>query len=292
MWFGSVNDTESSVFGFYPLWLTTDHYFIFDQLYYHWKISSECLCNINGSLDTDNSSCTTDDPCQCDTNGICSCDIGYMADKCNECIVGYYDTDDSDDDSMANCTECLCNINGSLNADNSACTTDNPCQCDTEGICSCGTGYMADKCNECIVGYYDTDDSDDDPMANCTECLCNTNGSLKADNSTCTSDNPCPCDTDGICSCGAGYMADKCNECIVGYYDTDDSDNDSMANCTECLCDIDGSLKADNTICTSNEPCPCNSNGVCSCKDGYYGDKCDQGVVFFNFLIVWVVLCV
>ena len=102
---------------------------------------------------------------------------------------------------------------------------------------------------------------------------------MKADSSPCTTDDPCPCDDNGICNCGTGYMADKCNECIVGYYDTDDSDVDAMANCTECLCNIDGSLKTDNSTCTSDEPCPCDSTGVCSCKDGYYGEKCDQGMI-------------
>ena len=43
----------------------------------------------------------------------------------------------------------------------------------------------------------------------------------------------------------------------------------------DCACYIDGSLKADFSICTSFDPCPCDSNGSCKCGKGYTGDKCD-----------------
>ena len=44
----------------------------------------------------------------------------------------------------------------------------------------------------------------------------------------------------------------------------------------ECACYIDGSLKTDGSMCTSIDPCPCDSNGSCKCGIGYSGDKCDE----------------
>ena len=44
----------------------------------------------------------------------------------------------------------------------------------------------------------------------------------------------------------------------------------------ECACFIDGSLKTDGSMCTSFDPCPCDSNGSCKCGIGYAGDKCDE----------------
>jgi hypothetical protein len=34
---------------------------------------------------------------------------------------------------------------------------------------------------------------------------------LKSDNTTCTTVDPCPCNTDGICACSSGYGGEKCN---------------------------------------------------------------------------------
>ena len=55
------------------------------------------------------------------------------------------------------------------------------------------------------------------------DCACSIGGSLKSDGSICRATDPCPCDTNGICSCEIGHAGDKCDECETGYYDTDDS---------------------------------------------------------------------
>ena len=44
----------------------------------------------------------------------------------------------------------------------------------------------------------------------------------------------------------------------------------------DCDCYIDGSLKDDGSICTSTDPCSCDSNGACACGVGYIGNKCDE----------------
>ena len=117
-----------------------------------------------------------------------------------------------------------------------------------------------------------------DEKTTCSECLCNIEGSLKSDNTTCTNIDSCPCNTDGVCTCSTRYMGEKCNLCNLGYFDGDDNDNDAIANCTECLCNIEGSLKSDKSTCTSTDPCPCNSDGVCTCSTGFGEDKCNVQV--------------
>ena len=49
-------------------------------------------------------------------------------------------------------------------------------------------------------------------------CLCNTEGSLKLDGSVCTLTDPCPCDSDGLCTCRIGSTGEKCNQCEVIHF--------------------------------------------------------------------------
>ena len=59
---------------------------------------------------------------------------------------------------------------------------------------------------------------------------------MKADGSICTSPDPCPCDSNGACTCGIGYIGNKCDECKSGYFDLDGNDSDSDARCTGEYC--------------------------------------------------------
>ena len=54
---------------------------------------------------------------------------------------------------------------------------------------------------------------------------------MKIDGFICTSSDPCPCGSTGVCACSLGYTDDKCNQCVDGYYDADGSDSDSSASC-------------------------------------------------------------
>ena len=58
-------------------------------------------------------------------------------------------------------------------------------------------------------------------------CICNSQGSTKADDSTC--DNKC-CDDDGSCTCIPGYSTIDCNTCDIGYYVSDTVSNEN--SCT------------------------------------------------------------
>ena len=64
------------------------------------------------------------------------------------------------------------------------------------------------------------------------DCACYIDGSLKVDGSDCTSNDVCPCDANGLCTCGIGYTGEKCDKCETGYYDFDGNDLDGSASCT------------------------------------------------------------
>ena len=52
-----------------------------------------CLCNSQGSTESDSSSC--DGLCNCDSNGECYCTSGYEGNDCNICSAGYFMSDTS-----------------------------------------------------------------------------------------------------------------------------------------------------------------------------------------------------
>ena len=64
--------------------------------------------------------------------------------------------------------DCLCNSDGSLKDDGSVCTSNDPCQCDLNGQCTCALSYKGEKCNKCEAGFFDLDGRDYDSFANCT----------------------------------------------------------------------------------------------------------------------------
>ena len=54
---------------------------------------SNCLCYIEGSLKSDNTTCTAVDPCPCNADGVCTCSTGYTGDKCDVCASEYFKSD-------------------------------------------------------------------------------------------------------------------------------------------------------------------------------------------------------
>ena len=51
-----------------------------ELIFFIFTISSECLCNTVGSVDT---SCTDD-------GGVCTCNTGYTGTKCDTCADGWF----------------------------------------------------------------------------------------------------------------------------------------------------------------------------------------------------------
>ena len=37
----------------------------------------------------------------------------------------------------------------------------------------------------------------------------------------------CPCDSNGLCTCGINYYGDKCEKCEKGFYDSDGNNSDT-----------------------------------------------------------------
>ena len=68
-------------------------------------------------------------------------------------------------------------------------------------------------------------------MNNNLDCACYIDGSLKDNGSICTSTDPCPCDSNGACACGVGYIGNKCDECKSGYFDLDGNESNSITSC-------------------------------------------------------------
>ena len=153
-----------------------------------------------------------------------------------------------------NILDCSCHFDGSLKTDGSVCISTDPCPCSNDGTCNCGIGFKGDKCDECEPGYYDIDVNDFTSGASCTgifpytpekkayfkindlcksiDCDCNIDGSLKEDGSVCLSSEICPCDSNGLCTCGINYYGDKCEKCEKGFYDSDGNNSDTNATCT------------------------------------------------------------
>ena len=50
----------------------------------------------------------------------------------------------------------------------------------------------------------------------------------------------------------------------------------SISFFAECACNVNGSLKLDDSVCQSTEPCPCDVNGKCTCSEGFNGEKCAE----------------
>ena len=44
---------------------------------------------------------------------------------------------------------------------------------------------------------------------------------------------------------------------------------------TDQLCNVDGSLKNDGSACTIGKACPYDYDEMCTCAEGYTGEKCD-----------------
>ncbi|KAG1688578.1 Laminin subunit alpha-2 [Nymphon striatum] len=209
-----------------------------------------------------------------------NCEIGYMGDKCQRCIDGFFgnplapgnfcqpcdcnnNTDPGDigicDTSSGECLKCIGNTDGWSLGPIFQLATCNPygsisAKCDQKtGKCTCRPNFVGDKCDRCAEGFGSMAEG-------CRPCNCNPVGSLSK------SCNP----QSGICECKPGVFGTKCDSCLDGYYGF------SAQGCQWCGCDPDGA----NTTYNCDE-----ISGQCVCKDLVVGRACDRCTVGYLVLI-------
>ena len=178
------------------------------------------------------------------------------------------------------------NLKHSLNIDNNILKEDSNITCPDnckDGLCDESTK----KCYSCKDGYYSDDCSEQCPTKNCQNCdqdssLCNQciNDLILIDNYCC--EKICEkCDDEGCTECSDPTKYGKeCINCPENcYYENKNRKCDQ--NSGECFSCISGKrgIKCDQNC---NEGCDlsiknCDMNdGTCTCKEGYYGTKCEN----------------
>ncbi|CAI5676893.1 unnamed protein product [Oreochromis niloticus] len=235
-----------------------------------------CLCNPVGSVSP-----------QCDDRGMCACKPGVTGEKCDRCQPGHHSLTE------AGC-RCNCNPIGSTNG-----------QCDiVTGQCECQPGVAGLRCERCETNFFGFS------MSGCKPCDCDPEGSVSGQ---CKEDGRCkcrpgfvgarcgmceenyfynrsvpgcqqrlPCECNGKSAecyfdaelyratghgehcrnCADNTDGPKCERCLDNYYR-----NPGASRCLPCLCNPVGSVSLQ-----------CDNRGVCACKAGVTGEKCDTVV--------------
>ncbi|XP_011807050.1 PREDICTED: laminin subunit alpha-2 [Colobus angolensis palliatus] len=145
---------------------------------------------------------------------------------------------------LGTCVPCQCNGHSSL--------------CDPEtSICqNCQHHTAGDFCERCALGYYGIVKG----LPNdCQQCACPLISSSNNFSPSCVTEG---LDDYRCTSCPRGYEGQYCERCAPGYTGSPSSPGGS---CQECECDPYGSL-----------PVPCDPvTGICTCRPGATGRKCD-----------------
>jgi usherin len=143
----------------------------------------------------------------------------------------------------------MCNPNGIT--DQGDCIKDQGAGGQIIGQCFCKTNVIGLKCDVCRPGFANLNASNPD---GCSPCDCNTAGTFNA-RDTCDSES-------GQCLCKDNVEGLKCDRCRAG---TTSLSADNPLGCEGCSCDPIGSVSTD---CDS-------ATGLCSCKPGVTGARCD-----------------
>uniref|UniRef100_A0A8C4LLN4 Laminin subunit alpha-2 n=1 Tax=Equus asinus asinus TaxID=83772 RepID=A0A8C4LLN4_EQUAS len=179
----------------------------------------------------------------------CDCPPGYSGLSCETCTPGFYRLRSEPGGrtpapTLGTCVPCQCNGHSSL--------------CDPEtSICqNCQHHTAGDFCERCAVGYYGIVKG---LPSDCQRCACPLISSSNNFSPSCVMEGL----NDYRCSaCPRGYEGQYCERCAPGYTGSPSSPGGS---CQECECDPHGSL-----------PVPCDPvTGLCTCRPGATGRKCD-----------------
>ncbi|XP_045698619.1 laminin subunit alpha-2 isoform X5 [Phyllostomus hastatus] len=179
----------------------------------------------------------------------CDCPPGYSGLSCETCIPGFYRLRSgpggrTPGPTLGTCVPCQCHGHSSL--------------CDPEtSICQdCQHHTAGDFCERCALGYYGIVKG----LPNdCQQCACPLISSSNNFSPSCVMEGP---DDYRCTACPRGYEGQYCERCAPGYTGSPSSPRGS---CQECECDPHGSM-----------PVPCDAvTGLCTCRPGATGPKCD-----------------
>ncbi|XP_053447622.1 laminin subunit alpha-2 isoform X1 [Nycticebus coucang] len=179
----------------------------------------------------------------------CDCPPGYSGLSCETCMPGFYRLHSrpggrTPGPTLGTCVPCQCHGHSSL--------------CDPEtSICqNCQHHTAGDFCERCALGYYGIVKG----LPNdCQQCACPLISSSNNFSPSCVLEG---LDDYRCTACPRGYEGQYCERCAPGYTGSPSSPGGS---CQECECDPYGSL-----------PVPCDPvTGLCSCRPGATGRKCD-----------------
>lgn len=179
----------------------------------------------------------------------CDCPPGYFGLSCETCAPGFYRVHSepggrTPGPTLGTCVPCQCNGHSS--------------QCDPEtSVCqNCQHHTAGDFCERCALGYYGIVRG----LPNdCQPCACPL---ISPSNNFSPSCVPEGLEDYRCTACPRGYEGQYCERCAPGYAGSPSSPGGS---CQECECDPYGSL-----------PVPCDPvTGLCTCRPGATGRKCD-----------------
>nr|XP_048281070.1 laminin subunit alpha-2 isoform X2 [Myodes glareolus] len=179
----------------------------------------------------------------------CDCPPGYAGLSCETCAPGFYRLRSepggrTPGPTLGTCVPCQCNGHSS--------------QCDPEtSVCqNCQHHTAGDFCERCALGYYGIVRG----LPNdCQPCACPLISPSNNFSPSCVLEG---LDAYRCTACPRGYEGQYCERCAPGYTGSPSSPGGS---CQECECDPYGSL-----------PVPCDAvTGLCTCRPGATGRKCD-----------------
>ena len=152
--------------------------------------------------------------------GQCICKDNTKGRQCDECKDGFYDLKASH---ATGCISCGCLLNGTINR-NISCHPES-------GQCYCKDRVTGRNCDTCKTGYWGLSESN--PQG-CTQCACNTNGTVGG-SGECEQQS-------GNCTCKPLVIGQTCNQCKPGTFGLNQSDTNG---CQPCNCFPNGTIDGD-----------------------------------------------
>nr|XP_057924701.1 laminin subunit gamma-2 isoform X2 [Doryrhamphus excisus] len=211
---------------------------------------------------------------------VCVCPQGYEGEFCEQCSAGFK-RQKAMDGAFSPCEPCNCRggdcdpqTGDCYPADETQSCSDGfywdlwtracmKCPCPEGVLCSlvagsaqpqchfCPPGTTGVRCDECQEGFYGAPAGIPGERRGCRPCECNGHIDVRVAGS---------CErTSGEClKCVNNTMGRQCDICLPGFYHRRLADA-----CRPCNCDLQGS-----------ESAQCDDDGLCRCKPGFEGSKC------------------